>query len=108
MPIIIKQNYFFTGPIVVNIYTEQEMADALGVSRDDLRAAIGRGQLSYHAHPLATGGEYQFLRQSYVDNQAKWKCLQDGGHHFEFDHYYDKKAGLVAWKCRDCPAEKYD
>lgn len=109
MPQLITQKYELTGWAQVFIYSEQEMADALHLNRNELRQAIRRGLLCYHAHPLSNAmREYQFMKNSFDENIAMWTCIQNGGHHFEFDHYYDEWLGKAMYRCRTCLAEKYD
>jgi len=73
MPDKVTQKYHFGGWQEVLIYSEQEMADALGISRNELRRAIADGLLSYHAHPKSNAlREYQFNQISYDNNLRKW------------------------------------
>lgn len=109
MPHVITQFYRLTGYESVLIYSEQEMADALGVSRSHLRSAISKGYLLYHAHPNSNAlKEYQFTAKTYEENQQRFACIQGGGHFFEFDHYYDELLKKACYRCRNCPAERYD
>ena len=110
MPEIITQKYFFGGWKSVVIYSEQEMADALGLTHAGLHTAIEAGKLCYHAHPSSNAlREYQFNQGAYNDNLDRWSCLRKyGAHQFEFDHYYDKRLGKAVYKCRFCPAERFD
>ena len=107
MPKQVLKFYELTGWVTVTIYTEQEMADTLGMERGQLREAIGRGELSYHLHPMADTADegYEFNQASYFNNIARQRCLQSGGHHFVFDHYYDSRLGKAVYKCLNCPAE---
>ena len=106
---IITQQYRLTGWSSVLIYSEQEMADALNLSCDELRQAIRKGLLGYHAHPLSNAmREYQFTKGAFDQNIAMWQCIKNGGHHFEFDHYYDERQGKAMYRCQNCPAEKWD
>ena len=107
MPDKITQHYVFTGWSTVTIYSEAEMAQALGVSRAELRSAITSGELCYHAHPTSNAlREYQFNESAYRSNVARWQCLQSGGHRWQPKNNY--KPGHTHWICLKCWAEKYD
>jgi len=109
MPQKITQNYELSGWRTVLIFSEQEMADVLRLSRAELRQAITAGHLCYHAHPSSNAlREYQFTPDAYDRNVKMWSCIQRGGHHFEFHHYYDERLEKAVYRCRQCPAEKYD
>ena len=109
MPNIISQFYKFTGWTNVEIYSQQEMADVLNLSLTELYHALEHGHLAYHAHPLSNNlNEYQFTPKIYQENQQRWACIQSGGHHFEFDHYYDNHLKKAVYKCQTCPADRYD
>jgi len=112
MPEIVTQHYAFSGWHTQLIWSEQEMADALGLTRAELRRALYDGRLVYHAHPTSNAlYEYQFHEQAYVENLARWLCLQTGGHRWRWDHYYtlpDEAQQKSCWRCATCPAEKYD
>lgn len=82
MPKSIRQFYEFSGMVTQDIYSEQEMADALEMSVKELRSRLDSKEygprpnddlvgLTFHAHPFANGGrngEFQFHRDSYVGN----------------------------------------
>lgn len=109
MPQRVTRKFELTGWATVTLLTEQEMCDALRLDRKRLREAIKRGQLTYSAHPLATHNkEYEFSPESLEQNVRMWACLQAGGHHFEFEKYYDENLRKAKYKCTTCPAEKYD
>lgn len=110
MPHKATQNYQLTGWASVTLYSEQEMADALKISREKLREAIQSGKygISYHGNPLNTfNREYTFLPSIYFDNIKRWECVQHGGHHLEFAGYLDDQTKKAKWKCR-CGYNKYD
>lgn len=110
MPKIVTRDYVLTGPAIVLIYSESEMAQALGIERGELREAIGRGDLCYHLSPMANTQDegYEFNPGAYQKNIAMWNCLQSGGHFMEFDHYYDERLGKAVYKCSNCPKERFD
>ena len=100
MPQKVTRNYYFGGRAEVLIYSEAEMAAALGISRKELVGHIAAGRLCYHAHPssgVTIDGGYDFNPSAYRTNIARWKCLQSGGHRYD-----------AAGKCAGCGAEKYD
>ena len=83
MPTEMTINYLFGGPATLDIYSEQEQAEAIGMTPADLRATLDedlygpmpepdRLIYSYHIHPLANGGkdagQFLFNRQCYQDN----------------------------------------
>lgn len=72
MPIKVTNDYVFTGPILVSIYTEHEMAAVLDLTVDELKRSIERGEYVYHCHPSASGsgtpGRYQFTERAYREN----------------------------------------
>ncbi|KKL97614.1 hypothetical protein LCGC14_1676920, partial [marine sediment metagenome] len=53
------------------------MATALGLTVLQLIAAVEQGRLCYHAHPLATGSEYEFNQIAYDDNIKRMKTSGD-------------------------------
>ena len=109
MPELITQNYYFGGWTEVLVYSEQDMADALGITVKELLDALKNGKLSCHAFPQSNAlRQYQFNQSSFDDNILCWNCLKNGGHHFEFDHWYDHRINKATYKCTDCPREKYD
>lgn len=86
MPTETTINYAFGGPATLDIYSEQEMADAIGMTVADLRATLDedfygpmpepdRLIYSYHGHPLANGGRtegtFLFNRECYQDNLVR-------------------------------------
>lgn len=107
MPEMKYRDYVLTGPATVLIYSQAEMATALGLTETRLIGALGQGVgLSYHAHPRATGGGYEFNEISYQSNVKVWSCYRDGGHVFRPDEKYDYlPAG--AETCRDCGYTRY-
>lgn len=108
MPEAITQDYFFGGWKTVLIYSEQEMAGALSISVKDLRKAIKRGELCYHAHPSSNAvREYQFNQSAFDNNVRWWNCMKHGGHHFQHNRFYDREQGKAVLKC-SCGKEKYD
>ena len=83
MPREMTINYVFGGPVTQDYYTESEMASALEMTVEALRATLDedlygpapepdRCIYSYHIHPLANGGksegEFLFYRACYRDN----------------------------------------
>lgn len=72
MPLKVTNAYAFTGPISVVIYTEHEMSAVLELTRDELIAALERGEYKYHVHPSASGsgtpGHYQFTERVFREN----------------------------------------
>lgn len=112
MPERIVQQYHFGGWAEVLIYSEQEMADALGIGRKQLRDALeGRARLGlrYHAHPSSGAlNEYQFTQEVYDYNKQVFTCAITAGHKFDLDHFYDELKSLAVYKCRNCPAERID
>lgn len=90
MPRMVYRNYELTGPAVVKIYSQSEMAQALGLTETRLIGALGQGiGLCYHAHPDATGGEYEFNEEAYDKNVRVWTCYRGGGHDYRPDPEYD-------------------
>ena len=79
MPKYITRNYRLFGLAIVKIYSQAEMATALDITVLQLIAAIEQGRLCYHAHPLATGGEYEFNQIAYDDNVKRMKTSGDDG-----------------------------
>ena len=108
MPKKITKHYFFGGAHTVLIYTERDMAKALGISVASLKAGIERGVYSYHAHPAATRQGYQFNQSCYDSNVRASECVQQKRHKFEFDHWYDERLRKAVHKCLHCGREKYD
>lgn len=104
----VNQFYQMSGWVNVLIVTEDEMAEAMGISVPELHEAIHNNGIPYHAYPLATGGKYQFLPEQLESNVARWKCIQNGGHEWELDHFYDEWGGKAVYECVNCPANKYD
>lgn len=64
------------------------MAADIGIPVEDLRDILeGRGNhpwryqgISYHAHPLATKGGFEFHEDSHENNIQVANCLRSGGH----------------------------
>ena len=77
MPKDITRNYRLFGLATVKIYSQAEMAAALDLTVLQLIAAIEQGSLCYHAHPLATGSEYEFNQIAYDRNIEKMKAPGD-------------------------------
>ena len=98
MPRFVKRFDKLSGPDIVLVYDEREMADALDISIDDLLEALRNGQLNYYAHPHATGSGYEFQTQTYKDNILIWECLQSGGHDWQ------PSSKSRHHKCLNCPA----
>lgn len=86
MPKEMTINYAFGGPATLDIYSEQEQAEAIGMTVADLRATLDEDMYgpmpepdrliySYHGHPLANGGRehgtFLFNRQCYQDNLVR-------------------------------------
>lgn len=110
MPDEVTQKYFFGGFKKVKVYTEQEMAVAMGMSKSQLRPVIESGifGISYHGNPLNTyNREYTFLEGTYLDNIKKWECVQSGGHFLVFDSYYDERLKKRKLTC-PCGYDKYE
>jgi hypothetical protein len=104
MPEKLVKNYAFSGPTEVMIYSQAEMAQALGVSERRLVEILIKGEagLCYHAHPLATGGDYEFNKSSYVKNTKVWACLlTNGAHDYKPDPKYDYLPGITL-TCDKC------
>ncbi len=75
MPEMKRRNYQLTGPATVIIYSQAEMAAALGLTETRLVGALGEGiGLCYHAAPEATGGGYEFNELAYLKNLIIWAC----------------------------------
>lgn len=80
MPKEMTISYVMSGLVTQDIYSEKEMADALDISVQELRAALDPSEYgprkerlgySYHIHPRANGGvnsEFLFNRTSYTRN----------------------------------------
>lgn len=82
MPKSVTQFYQMSGMVTQDIYSEQEMADALEMSVKELRSRLDHTEygprpnddlpgFSFHAHPYANGGrngEFQFNQGAYVGN----------------------------------------
>ncbi len=77
MPKYITRNYRLFGLATVKIYSQAEMATALGLTVLQLIAAIEQGRLCYHSHPLATGKEYEFNQIAYDRNVEKTRASGD-------------------------------
>ncbi len=77
MPKYITRNYRLFGLATVKIYSQDEMAAGLDITVLQLIAKIEQGDLCYHAHPLATGGEYEFNQIAYDDNLKRTKTSGD-------------------------------
>lgn len=111
MPEQVTQNYTLSGWQTVTLYTEQEMADALEITRAALREHLtaGRIGLAYHGNPLNTHNrEYTFLPSTYLHNQARWKCVTEaGGHYFEFVNFLDSARTRAKYQCHLCGVEAY-
>jgi hypothetical protein len=118
MPEKITQNYVFGGWATQLIWSEQEMADALGISVRELRARLdwteyGDGNhyedigLSFHAHPFSNAPrQFQFHEQSYLENIKVWSCVEERGHFFEDNPKYDYlPKGAVT--CTNCGYTRY-
>ena len=113
MPEERTQYYQLTGWATITAYSEEEMAQALSMTIEELRKTLqgkhNQAGLSYHAHPNSNPErQYIFNERSYAENIAKWQCVQAGGHWFEFDHYYDERQRKACYKCTHCPATRYD
>ena len=88
MPTEMTIDYIFTGNVTQDIYTEEEMADALDMTVDDLRRALDedlygpcsllkdRPPLSFHAHPRVTGQGFLFNRAAYQNNLRRYNIVQ--------------------------------
>ena len=101
MPQLVTQRYELSGWCTVLLYSEQAMAEALALTRPELRAAIARGDVCYHSHPSANVlREYQFSAECYADNLAMQTCRMAGGHEWLW-----VRAGRRV--CARCPAERY-
>ena len=101
----LPQEYKLTGRKTGLIYSEQEMADALGLTQAQLRHELVSGNLSYHAHPSAIENrEYQFLSDTYESNLKEWECIQSGGHYYSWSWYAEYRKLI----CTDCGKERYD
>lgn len=75
MPEMKCRNYALAGPANVKIYSQAEMAAALGLTETRLIGALGQGiGLCYHAAPEATGGGYEFNESAYLKNLIIWAC----------------------------------
>jgi hypothetical protein len=111
MPKLVTRKYYFVDkPQKVLVYSQKEMADALGVTEAELVAALTKGiGLQYHAHPNSgtEDGGYEFIKECFDHNIQVWACVQNGGHHFVFDHYYDEDSRKANYKCTNCPAERF-
>lgn len=79
MPQSKTQFYYFGGLATQDIYSEQEMADALEMSVKELRSRLDSKEygprpdddvvvFTFHAHPFATGSTFEFNRDSYAGN----------------------------------------
>jgi hypothetical protein len=85
--------YVFGGWATQDYYSEEEMAEALDMTVEALRAALDPSEYGprhepehrgycFHAHPFATGGKFLFTRGSYRHNLRvyQWrKWLQKRG-----------------------------
>lgn len=115
MPKEMTISYVMSGPVTQDIYSEKEMADALEISVQELRATLDpteygprkeRLGYSFHIHPRANGGvnsEFLFSRTSYthnlqVFNLRKWLQGRDEWDDIAFnyvisvhDHYKHDK-----------------
>lgn len=81
MPTERTLTYVFGGPVTQDYYSEEEMADALGLTVADLRSALDDDAYGpapvpriycYHLHPAANGGintgKFLFHRDAYQKN----------------------------------------
>lgn len=106
----VTQRYALTGLTSVILIDEKSMADALGLSRPALRAAIEGGKygLAFHGNPLNTPEEeYTFLSSIFENNIKIWKCVQSGGHYLQFAGYYDDRLKKSKNVCQ-CGYTDYD
>lgn len=108
MPEEVLLDYKLSGRQTVTVYSEAEMADALGLTCVQLRHELSSGNLVYHAHPSATDNrEYEFSAESYNTNLVLWACLCGGGHYYEFDGYLDYTQSKTVYDCTNCGHRKY-
>jgi hypothetical protein len=90
MPEMKFRDYKLSGPAIVKIYSQAEMAEALGLSETRLIGALKMGiGLCYHAAPEATGAGYEFNERAYQENIKVWNCYRDGGHCYQRDSKYE-------------------
>lgn len=90
MPEKKHRNYKLTGPAAVKIYSQAEMAAAVGLTETRLIGVLGQGiGLCWHAHPDVTGGGYEFNERAYRNNVKVWACHRNGGHQMKADPTYD-------------------
>jgi hypothetical protein len=110
MPFLQSANYYFGGWSTQLIYTEEEMAEACGFTHEQFMEHLLRGQwgLSFHAHPLATGDQYQFNQITYDHNIRIARCIKRGGHRYEVSGLPMWENDYVVRTCRDCGHERYD
>ena len=108
MPRLRLVNYRLTGPTSSRIYSQKEMATALGVPEHQIDSLLGLGVgLGYHAHPDATGGEgYWFKEKSYKRNIKVWRCYQKSGHTMRPDSKYNYLP-MGAVTCSGCGWTKF-
>lgn len=105
MPIKKIWNYQWVGPAEVELYTEDEMAEAMSVTTEELLSLLSQGghYLTCHAHPLSNKErKYYFTQPSFENNISVWSCP---GHEFVVEKEY---LGLKHSRCKYCPADKYD
>lgn len=103
---LVTQRYALSGLVTQYIVTEQEMAEAMGCTVEQLLLAIEKDGIGYHAHPTATkNGEYQFLPKQVASNVAIWQCVKGDCHDWKIDHYYSENKPV--YKCQKCFMEKY-
>ncbi len=103
MPEMKFRDYALAGPATVKIYSQVEMAQALGLTETRLVGALEEGGngLCYHAHPMATGVGYEFNEWAYQDNIKVWTCYRNGGHDMRPDPDYNYLPEGVS-KCATC------
>ena len=107
MSIPINMFYKLTGWATVEVYTENQMAEALGISVKQLCKELQAGYgLCYHAHPAATNNGYLFTESAYQANLSVFACKQSGGHDYQAEFYYDYLPN-GALKCAKCKHIKF-
>lgn len=118
MPEQVTQKYHFGGWQTVTLWSEEEMAKALGISVTELRARLDPHEygkpglyepvgLSFHEHPFANAQrKFYFRQESFLENIKRWSCVKEGGHFFEPDLKYSYLP-KGAETCSNCGYTRY-
>lgn len=105
MPELVTQYYKLGGWQQVLLYSEAEMAAALGLTPAELRQAITAGRFIYSQHPNSNPSrQYYFSGGDFVKNLAWLVCELTAG----IDDPVDDCPGLAQPRCPWCGRERYE